>query len=157
MGTGQANRVPALSAILAVALLGTLTVWPGAGCDTVDLGDPPADVNACRPSQRFFYERVWPEFLSKDYGGKHCSDSRCHDVASPRQLRLPPPTSAPMLPLPPDWAAIYKSATEQLSCTSPSTSTLINRPSSAGHGGGQLFTLGGEESTLIQMWVTAPP
>jgi hypothetical protein len=156
MGTGHANRVPALGAILAALLLGALTVG-AAGCDTVDLGSPPADVNACRPSQQFFYERVWPEFLSKDYGGKHCSDSRCHDVASPRQLRLPAPTSTPMLPLPPDWAAIYRSATEQLSCTNPSTSNLINRPSSSGHGGGQLFTLGGEESTLIQMWVSAPP
>ena len=156
MGTGQAKRVPALGAILAAPLLGALTVG-SAGCDTVDLGSPPADVNACRPSQRFFYERVWPEYLSKDYGGKRCSDSRCHDVASPRQLRLPPPTSAPVLPLPPDWAAIYRSATEQLSCTNPSTSNLINRPSSSGHGGGQLFTLGGEESALIEMWVSAPP
>ena len=44
-----------------------------------------------------------------------------------------------------------------MSCTNPSTSNLINRPSSPNHGGGQLITLGGEESTLIQMWVAAPP
>jgi hypothetical protein len=73
-----------------------------AACDTVDVGDPPADVNACRPSQRFFYERIWPEFLGKDHGGKHCSDSRCHDASSSRLLVLPPPQSIPDLPLPSD-------------------------------------------------------
>src|SRR4029453_6959404 len=82
------------------------------GCDTVDLGVPPADVNACRPSQQFFYERVWPEYLGKDHGGKRCSDARCHDAASPRLLLLPTPQSAPTLPLPADWAAVYKAATE---------------------------------------------
>ena len=34
------------------------------------------DVNACRPSQGFFCERVWPEVLAGGYGGKRCSDSR---------------------------------------------------------------------------------
>ncbi|HEY0714692.1 MAG TPA: hypothetical protein VGF45_18570, partial [Polyangia bacterium] len=53
-----------------------------AACDTVDVGDPPADVNACRPDQRFFYERVWPGFLGKDNGGRRCSDARCHDASS---------------------------------------------------------------------------
>ena len=77
----------------------------------------PADINACRPDQRFFYERVWPEFLGREDGGKHCNDSGCHDSGSPRQLRIPAPTSVPMLPLPPDWAAAYKSVTEQMSCT----------------------------------------
>ena len=47
-----------------------------------------------RPSQTFFVEQVWPNFLSKDYGGKHCSDASCHDAGSGRQLVLTPPTSA---------------------------------------------------------------
>ena len=145
-------RVGHAPSLLVVGLMGL-----AAACDTVDLGDPPADVNACRPSQRFFIERVWPEFLSQDYGGKRCSDARCHDVASPRELRLPVPTSAPGLPLPPDWLAIYRSATEQMSCANPSTSPLVNRPSVSDHGGGQLITAGGAETTLIQMWVSAPP
>src|SRR5207253_5779326 len=46
-------------------------------CDTVDLGPALADVNACRPSQSFFTEQIWPNFLAKDYGGKHCYDARC--------------------------------------------------------------------------------
>jgi hypothetical protein len=129
----------------------------GLACDTVELGTPPADVNACRPSQRFFHERIWPEFLAKDYGGKRCGDSRCHDSASPRQLRLAAPTSMPTVPLPPDWAAAYKAATEQMFCTNASASPLVNRPSRVDHGGGQLISAGGEETTLVQMWVEAPP
>jgi hypothetical protein len=156
MATGRAKRVAtrdAIALVLVTAVGGTLAM----ACDTVDLGSPPADVNACRPSPRFFYERVWPEFLSRDYGGKHCGDARCHDVGSPRQLRLTMPTSEPVLPLPPDWAAIYRSVTEQLSCTNPSGSNLLNRPGRADHGGGMLITPGGEETALVQMWVAAPP
>ena len=50
-----------------VALAGVVA----AGCSTVNLGDPPADVNACRPSQDFFANGgMWDMFLDKDYGGK---------------------------------------------------------------------------------------
>ena len=57
-------------------LLGTLAA-AAVACETVDLGPPPADVNACRPSQAFFIEQIWPNFLAKEYdGGKHCSADR---------------------------------------------------------------------------------
>ena len=125
------------------------------GCDTVDLGDPPADVNACRPSQQFFYERIWPEFLGKDHNGKRCSDTRCHDASSPRVLLLPVPTSQPGLPLPSDWAAVYKAATEQMLCTNVSASPLIARPSNPDHGGTMLIDPNGPEAALVRMWVEA--
>jgi hypothetical protein len=124
-------------------------------CDTVDLGDPPADVNACRPSQQFFYERIWPEFLGKDHNGKHCSDTRCHDASSPRVLLLPVPTSQPGLPLPSDWAAVYKAASEQLLCTNVGASPLIARPSNPDHGGTMLIDPNGPEAALVRMWVEA--
>jgi hypothetical protein len=139
---------------MAVGLLGLFPLG-AAGCDTVDLGAPPADVNACRPSQQFFYEHIWPEFLGKDHNGKHCSDTRCHDASSPRVLLLPVPTSPPGLPLPSDWAAVYKSATEQMFCTNVSASPLIVRPSSPDHGGTMLIDLNGPEADLVRMWVTA--
>ena len=129
----------------------------GAACDTVDLGPPPADVNACRPSQQFFNDQIWPNFLSRDYGGKHCSDGRCHDAASAQSLKLPPPTSPPAVPLPSDWFAIYKSATEQMHCTGATTSPLLIYPDGqVTHGGGTLIAPDGPEAALVEMWVTAP-
>ena len=47
-----------------------VAVLAAGGCGTVDVGPPLADVNACRPSETFFAEQVWPNFLDKDYGGK---------------------------------------------------------------------------------------
>jgi hypothetical protein len=138
-----------LAGLLGLAPLGVL------GCDTVNLGDPPADVNACRPSQQFFYERIWPEFLGKDHNGKRCSDTRCHDASSPRLLLLPVPTSQPGLPLPSDWAAVYKAATEQMLCTNVSASPLIARPSNPDHGGTMLIDPNGPEAALVRMWVEA--
>jgi hypothetical protein len=131
-----------------------------AGCDTVDLGEPPADVNACRPSETFFVERVWPEFLSRDFAGKRCSDSGCHDAASARRLRLPAPSSPPGLPLPADWGLVYRSATDQLICTSPGASPLITKPSGqASHGGNllaaPLIEPDGPEAALVRAWVEA--
>ena len=136
------------------AVLVALATGSGS-CETVDVGSPPADINACRPDQRFFYERVWPEFLGREVSGKHCNDSGCHDGASPRQMRLPAPTSVPTLPLPMDWAAVYKAVTEQMSCTDVSSSPLIVRPSRVDHGGGKLIDPDGSEAMLVRMWVDA--
>jgi hypothetical protein len=132
---------------LAIAAIGALA------CETVDVGSPPADINACRPDQRFFYDRIWPEFLGREVSGKRCNDSGCHDSGSPRQLRIPAPTSMPTLPLPPDWAAAYKSVTEQMFCTNVTSSPLVARPSRADHGGGKLIEPDGQEVMLIRMWV----
>jgi hypothetical protein len=150
MSAGPCFRV-ALVGAGAVALLGGLL-----SCDTVDLGTVPPGVNACRPSQSFFIQRIWPEFLTKDFGGKRCGDSSCHDAASPRVLKLPPPSSAATLPLPSDWLLVYTSAAEQMSCTDAGNSVLLNRPSSNGHGGGRLFEPNGPEAMLLREWVAAP-
>lgn len=126
-----------------------------AGCGTVDLREPPPDVNACRPSEAFFQQQVWPNFLSKDFGGKRCTDSRCHDAASGRPLTLTTPTSAPAIPAPADWAALYRSVTVQLFCTNVGASPLLTYPDGRQtHGGGKLIEPDGAEETLIKMWVT---
>jgi hypothetical protein len=125
-------------------------------CDTVDVGPPLADVNACRPKPSFFVEQVWPNFLAKDYGGKRCSDRTCHDSGSGRQLVLTPPTSAGTVPLPPDWALVYRSVTEQLLCTNVDSSPLLTRPDGRQtHGGNKLIEPNGPEATLVKMWVNA--
>ena len=137
------------------APLMALPLSGGLACETVDVGSPPADINACRPDQKFFYERVWPEFLGREVNGKRCNDSGCHDAASPRQMRIPAPTSPPMLPLPADWAAAYKAATEQMSCTNVTSSPLLARPSRVDHGGGKLIEPEGDEAMLLRLWVEA--
>src|SRR5205085_5196620 len=119
-------------------------------CSTVDLGPSPAEVNLCRPSAAFFTSQVWPNFLSKDYSGKHCYDARCHDAASGRQLVLTPPTSMPGIPLPPDWQRVWKSASEQMQCTDVRASPLLSRPDGQQtHGGGMLISPDGPEAALV--------
>jgi hypothetical protein len=133
-----------------------------AGCDTVDLGAPPADVNACRPSQAFFRDRIWPEFLDKDYSGKHCNDSSCHDTGKALTIPNPAPSTDPLnpvapIPFPPDWAANYKSATENMQCTNVAASALLVNPAGlVTHGGGKLIDPNGPEATLLVEWVSAP-
>ena len=126
------------------------------GCGTVDVGTTPADINTCRPSQKFFAEQVWPQLLSKDYGGKTCGDARCHSVTSGRELIVVAPTSMLTQPLPEDWMLVYRSATSQLQCTDVGQSTLLAKiDGRQTHAGGKLVERGGPESTLLRMWVEA--
>lgn len=147
-------RDPARSAALLVC---SAIAALGAACGNVDPGTAPADINACRPDRQFFYERVWPEFLAKDYGGKHCGDSRCHDAISGRQLIIVAPTSAPAIPLPMDWQTLYRSVTEQLQCTNVAGSPLLTRPDGRqAHGGGKLIEPEGAEAAIVRAWVEQP-
>jgi hypothetical protein len=128
-----------------------------ASCGTVDLGAPPADVNACRPSRAYFLSDVWPSFIDKDYSGKKCGDSRCHDPTSGRQFVVTPPKSAPGLPLPADWEANYISASMQMQCSDVKGSPLYTRAAGLQtHGPGKLIEPAGAEALVLQMWVTAP-
>ena len=129
----------------------------GAGCTSVDLGDPPADVNACRPSQAFFASDVWPGFLDKDYGGRKCADAACHQASAGRPLALVMPEPVPGMPLAPMWAANYRSVTENMNCANVRSSPLLTNPAGlVTHGGGKLIEPTGPEATLLEMWVTAP-
>jgi hypothetical protein len=135
------------AATVALAAGASLAVVISA-CDTVSLWDPPADINACRPSQQFFIDAIWPMFLNQDYGGVHCYDSQCHGVASTNQLRLTVPTGPGSLPLPADWAANYRAV---------AGSKLLQMPSGQKtHRGGMLISPTGPEADLIKMWVSAP-
>jgi hypothetical protein len=124
------------------------------------LDAPPADVNACRPSQIFFAEHVWPEFLGQTYSGMTCGDARCHDPASGRPFRSEAPTSVPTYPFAAqsDWEKLYLSATQQLICTNVRGSELYTRPAGLRtHGGGKLIEPDGPEALLLDMWVGASP
>ena len=139
------------------AVLGAVAVaFAASSCDTVDLGSSPADLNACLPSEKFFAQHLWPEFLGKDYGGKHCYDGGCHGAGSPQVMVLVPPAGEPMVPLSPEWAAVYQAVARQTNCTSASASLLIERPSNVNHGGHKLIDPDGAEATLVKMWVVAP-
>ena len=150
-------RAGAALVVAAAGLLGGAL----ASCDTVDLGAPPSDINVCQPSMRFFVDEIWPNVLSKDYGGKHCYDAKCHDPGSGRPLSLignPMPKLAPGDPIPDpvpdDWAKNYRSTTEQMNCANVTASDLILLPTNQRtHGGGQLFAPTDPEVTLITNWV----
>ena len=149
-----------MSALRCLQLWAMLAGALAAGCSTVDLGDPPADVNACRPSQDFFANGgLWDMFLDKDYGGKHCKDAACHGdgAGRPLSLKIPEPGTPVPLPLPANWMANYISATEQMQCSNVHSGPLLANPAGiVTHGGGKLIEPDGPEATLIEMWVTAP-
>jgi hypothetical protein len=150
--------------LLAALPFAALAVTLGA-CETVDLGAPPADINACRPSQSFFVDAIWPMVMAQDYGGVHCYDSTCHGGASNNSLRLifPPVTGVNTttglvdIPLTGDWAANYKSTTQQMNCSNVAASKLLSLPTNQRpHRGGMLIMPDGPEAQLIQMWVSQP-
>jgi hypothetical protein len=139
--------------VVAASLLG------GAfGCQTVDLGAPPADVNLCEPSQQFFIDSIWPMFLGNTYNGKHCYDSGCHGPGSTTAMTLTNPNPSEMVtmpPLPADWEANYTQATHRMNCSDPADSDLLIYPENrVPHGGGMLIMPNGPEATLITTWVT---
>jgi hypothetical protein len=134
------------------------------GCETVDLGAPPADVNACEPGQQWFVSEIWPQFLGADYNGKHCYDSNCHGLGSSTQMTLiditaelaalptPPPD-----PLPMDVLADYTQAAQQMNCSDPGDSTLLILPEGRQvHGGNTLIMADGPEAMLVVQWVNMP-
>jgi hypothetical protein len=135
----------------------TAPALAGIACETVDLGQPPADINACRPSQQFFIDEIWPNVLAKDYGGKHCYDSTCHGALAPNALDLNDPMTAGTIPLTGTWAVNYMTATEEMNCSNVASSKLIEYPGGIrNHGGNKLFDPDGPEATLIKMWISQP-
>jgi hypothetical protein len=138
-------------------LLGVVLAAAVVACETVDLGEPPADINACRPSQAFFIDEIWPNFLSKDYGGVHCYDATCHGGASNNSLRLIVPLTAATLPLSAEWYDNYISVTQQMKCTNVAASLLLEKPAFIQpHIGNKLIEPDGPEATLIKMWISQP-
>jgi hypothetical protein len=143
-----------------VATLSAALATGAGGCETVDLGNPPADFNRCRPSQAYFATEIWPNFLDQTYGGRKCSDSGCHSAQSGRSLTLvPAPPLGAMEPpfTTAEWVSNYTSATNQMSCTNVSSSLLLTKPTAqVNHGGQMLIDPNGIEATLILMWVSQP-
>jgi len=138
-----------------------MTAAAGVACETVDLGQPPSDINACRPSQQWFVDQIWPNLLAKDgyAGGVHSSDAACHGALAPNALDLIfyDPTTMPAIPLTGDPATDYVSATEEMSCSNVASSKLLELPAGIKvHGGGKLIEPDGPEATLIKMWISQP-
>jgi hypothetical protein len=154
---------PGGTLLLVAALLGGAV-----GCDTVDLGAPPADVNQCEPGQQYFVSNVWPMFLGLDFGGKHCFASSCHGPGTLTALTLTDITAElatlstpPPNPLPPDVLADYTQASQQMNCADAPDSKLLIFPENIRvHGGGQLIDPSSQQakdlSTLLSTWVTSP-
>jgi hypothetical protein len=164
-------RRPGLVLLVAAAA----PVLAGAGCETVNLGDPPADVNACRPSQNYYvgnpsdagtlYGGIWQNLLNNDYGGRKCTDSACHGAASTNSMKLtmptgciPPGCTVP-IPLTQEWAANYRATAEQMNCSNVRASRLLTLPGGlVPHGGQKLFDAAtSPEADLIIGWVGAFP
>jgi len=144
-----------LKATLA-ALLALAAALLAGGCDTVDLGTPPADVNACMPGQMWFVDQIWPNFLGKDYNGKHCYDSDCHGNSN-TPLTLVNPIEPATFPLPADWSRNYIAASQEMNCSDVLDSRLLLLPEYVQvHGGNQLIMKGGPEEMLVEQWVTQP-
>ena len=138
-------------------LVAAVPLLMAVACETVYLGEPPSDINACRPSQQFFVDEIWPNFLAKDYGGVHCYDSTCHGGLAPNALDLIVPTATPAIPLTGDWANNYRTSTEEMNCSNVAASKLLEFPSGLKvHGGGKLIEPDGPEATLIKMWISQP-
>lgn len=143
--------------------LGLCALAEAGGCSTIDNGEPPADVNACRPSQQFFYERICPEYLAASYGGKTCMDASCHGSMSNSALKITLASctedAPPAIPFVggSNWLSSYQSAARVMSCTDVNGAAFYTNPSGqAMHPGGKLFEPGGPEFDLLQAWVTSP-
>jgi len=175
MGRNFARRLRPLLPIVAgvPALLAV-------ACQTFDLGQPPSDINACRPSQSYFVYGpsadagvgdggmnggIWTDILTHDFGGKHCIDQACHGSASTNSLKLMMPGCVPgaactiPIPLTQEWASNYRAAAEQMNCSNVMSSKLIGEPAGIlpGHAGGILFQPDGPEASIIIGWVSALP
>jgi hypothetical protein len=142
--------------LLLAAVAATLAA---SGCETVDLGDPPADINACRPSQQWFVDQIWPNVLAADGypNGVHCYDANCHGITAPNPLDLIVPMVAGAVPVTGDWAGDYVSTTEEMNCANVAASRLLEYPAGLKtHGGGKLFEPTDMQAMLIKMWIDQP-
>jgi hypothetical protein len=145
--------------LLASVLCCAVLTLAAGGCETVDLGSPPADINSCRPSQQWFVDEIWPNVLALDTypNGVHCYDSACHGITAPNALDIIFPNVGASIPLTGDWEANYVSATEEMNCSNVAASRLLEYPSGLRtHGGGKLFEPTGNQAMLIKMWISAP-
>src|SRR4029079_9885120 len=134
---------------LAVPAVASQTI----GCETVDLGEPPADGNDCRPSEQYFIDEVCQIYLSRDDypTAVHCYDASCHGALAPNAMDLVVPTVPGAVPLIGDWAANYMAVTEEMSCVKAATRKRIELPAGLKvHGGGKLIEPDGPEATLVK-------
>ena len=159
-------RLPHASRVRSFAVVAALLAT--VGCQTVDLGAPPADVNICEPGQQYFVTTIWPMFLGQEYNGKHCFDSSCHGLGTLTQMTLTDITTEiaalPMPlpnPLPPDIVDDYTQASQQMNCSDALDSRLLTFPENIQvHGGGELIDPSSQQAkdlvTTLQAWVTSP-
>ena len=117
-----------------------------AGCPTVDLGTTPEDVGLCNPAmgEAYFESQIWPNYINNTT--KPCVTSGCHDPAGQSALRF-------TIATPVDYTTNYKATQIYLSCSDPSSSEMLTKPTGGeAHGGGVIFTSGDPNITLFLNW-----
>ena len=122
------------------------------GCPTVDLGDEPVAPGACRPSEGYYRDVVWPDYLAPESPERSCvSAPGCHrdtDGRSALRLIVEEPLSDQ------DHRTNYDVVTSFLSCGSPQTSPLLSKPEEGRnpHGGGDIFGPDSEPYWIFLDW-----
>jgi hypothetical protein len=120
-----------------------------AGCPTVNLGDTPAGIGVCNPTEglAYFQAMIWPMYLDPPNQTTTCVRSGCHDkIDSAGGMGLDPT-------LPINYQGNYQIVQPQLDCESPDASQLLTKPLNLyGHGGGAVFTVSDPEYSLFLNW-----
>jgi hypothetical protein len=118
-----------------------------AGCPTVDLGDPPADIGQCNPAMGlpYFMTQIQPSYLKIGDATNGCAQSSfCH--AEAHGLALDPTGM--------DVQANYRVSQGYLNCGDAMASPFLTRPLAGidGHGGGDLFTTSDPQYMIFLNW-----
>jgi len=133
-----------------------------AGCEIVDPGPNVGVANRCVLAPAYFVERIVPEYLDRN----GCADEAgCHRAADANSIfrlqdvsdSLPPLATDPLGAWPAPWQENFRVTTAQISdCDLAELAPLYSEPAGGGtlqHGGGDLFSPGGDELDLIQAWL----
>jgi hypothetical protein len=130
MGSHRSAAAWVVSGVALVAL---------AGCPTVDLGDTPADIGLCNPTEgeSYFEMQVWPMYIDRGGGTSSCirTGGGCHDQNGGNALSF---ATQPI-----DFKANFRAAQVYLNCGTPEMSELLTKPLQGiddPHGGGNIFT-----------------
>jgi hypothetical protein len=135
-----------------------------AACEIVDPGPDVGVAGRCALSPAFFVERIVPEYIEQ-HG---CAEEAgCHRAADANSIFRLQDTSGTLVPLPTEplsawpaaWQENFRVVSAQVSdCDLAELSPLYSEPaggSTLEHGGGDLFSAGGDELDLIQEWLAS--
>lgn len=135
-------------------------------CEIVDPGPDVGVANRCVLTASFYVERIVPEYIER-HG---CTDEAgCHRAADANSIfrlqdvsgTLAPLATDPLSAWPAPWQENFRVTTAQISdCDLAELAPLYSEPAGGNtlqHGGGNIFSAGGEELDLIQEWLDGGP